>query len=46
MVNMVGKNMVLVELEDDAFIIEEGFFLPAIVTMQEKERVMRRIQND
>jgi ribonuclease J len=36
----VGKNMVLVELEEDAFIIEEGFFLPAVVLMQEKERVM------
>ena len=36
----VGKNMVLVELEEDAFIIDEGFYLPAIVSMQEQERVM------
>lgn len=36
----VGKNMVVVELEDDAFIFDEGFFLPAIVSMQEREKVM------
>lgn len=36
----VGKNMVVVELEDDAFIFDEGFFLPAIVSMQERDRVM------
>jgi len=36
----VGKNMVVVELEDDAFIFDEGFFLPSIVSMQEKEKVM------
>src|SRR3989344_3815599 len=36
----VGKNMVVVELEEDSFIIDEGFFLPAIVSMQEKERIM------
>jgi ribonuclease J len=36
----VGKNMVVVELEEDAFIFDEGFFLPAIVSMQEKERIM------
>jgi len=36
----VGKNMVVVELEEDAFIFDEGFFLPAIVSMQEKEKVM------
>jgi ribonuclease J len=34
----VGKNMVAVETEDDAFIFDEGFFLPAIVAMQEKEK--------
>ena len=32
--------MVVVELEDDAFIFDEGFFLPSIVSMQEKEKVM------
>ena len=36
----VGKNMVVVELEEDAFIFDEGFFLPAIVSMQEREKVM------
>lgn len=33
----VGKNMVVVELEEDAFIFDEGFFLPAIVSMQERD---------
>ncbi|MFA4960051.1 MAG: MBL fold metallo-hydrolase RNA specificity domain-containing protein [Candidatus Pacearchaeota archaeon] len=36
----VGKNMVVVELDDDAFIFDEGFFLPAIVSMQEREKIM------
>ncbi|MBT7251724.1 MBL fold metallo-hydrolase [archaeon] len=36
----VGKNMLVVELEDDAFIFDEGFFLPAIVSMQEQDRIM------
>ena len=36
----VGRNMTVLELEEDAFIFDEGFFLPAIVTMQERERVM------
>jgi len=36
----VGKNMVVVELEDDAFIFDEGFFLPAIVSMEERDKVM------
>lgn len=34
----VGKNMVVVETEEDAFIFDEGFFLPAIVEMQEKDK--------
>lgn len=34
----VGKNMVVVELEDDAFIFDEGFFLPPIVQLEEKDR--------
>jgi ribonuclease J len=33
----VGKNMSVVELGEDAFVFDEGFFLPAIVEMQEKE---------
>jgi ribonuclease J len=36
----VGKNMTVVELEEDAFIFDEGFFLPAIVSMQEREKIM------
>ncbi len=33
----VGKNMSVLELGEDAFVLDEGFFLPAIVQMQEKE---------
>jgi ribonuclease J len=36
----VGKNMVVVELEDDAFIFDEGFFLPAIISMEERDKPM------
>ncbi len=36
----VGKNMVVVELEEDAFIFDEGFFLPAIISMEERDKVM------
>jgi len=36
----VGKNMVVVELEEDAFIFDEGFFLPAVISMQERDRIM------
>jgi len=43
----VGKNMVVVELEEDAFIFDEGFFLPAIVSMQERDKVLteRRLKS-
>jgi len=43
----VGKNMVVVELEEDAFIFDEGFFLPAIVSMEERDKVMteRRLKS-
>ncbi|MEM4719350.1 MAG: MBL fold metallo-hydrolase RNA specificity domain-containing protein [Candidatus Pacearchaeota archaeon] len=34
----VGKNMTLLENKEDAFIFDEGFYLPAIVEMQEKEK--------
>lgn len=34
----VGKNMIVIETEEDAFILDEGFYLPVIVEMQEKER--------
>jgi len=36
----VGKNMVCVETEEDAFIFDEGFFLPAIVSMQERDDLL------
>jgi len=36
----VGKNMCCVEDGEDAFIFDEGFFLPAIVSMQERENVI------
>jgi len=38
--NEVGKNMTVVEYEDDAFIFDFGFYLPAIVSMTERDRVM------
>ena len=43
----VGKNMTVVELEDDAFIFDIGFFLPAIINMEERDKVMteRRLRN-
>jgi len=34
----VGKNMTVLETGDDSFIFDEGFFLPAIVSLDEKER--------
>jgi len=36
----VGKNMTVIELEDDAFLIDNGLYLPAIVGMQEGEKNM------
>src|SRR3989344_142798 len=36
----VGKNMIALELDEDAFLFDEGFFLPAIVTMEERDKVM------
>jgi ribonuclease J len=36
----VGKNMCCLETEEDAFIFDEGFFLPAIVSMEEREGVL------
>jgi len=37
--NEVGKNMVLVDLGEDAIILDAGFYLPAIASLQESERV-------
>lgn len=43
----VGKNMVVVELDEDAFIFDQGFYLPAIVSMQERDKVLteKRLKN-
>lgn len=35
--NEVGKNMTVIDLGDDAVIFDAGFFMPAIVEMQEDE---------
>jgi ribonuclease J len=34
-----GKNMTVVDMGDDAVMIDSGFYMPAIVEMQEQERV-------
>lgn len=34
----VGKNMTVVELEEDAFIFDCGLFLPPVVALEERER--------
>jgi len=36
--NEVGKNMTVIELADDAIILDSGFYMPAIVEMQEEEQ--------
>lgn len=37
--NEVGKNMTAVELKDDVILFDCGFYLPAIVELEENERV-------
>jgi ribonuclease J len=37
--NEVGKNMTAVEVDDDVFIFDAGLYLPAIVGVEERERV-------
>ncbi len=34
----VGKNMTVLELDEDAFIFDEGFFLPPLVKQQETDK--------
>ncbi|MEM4331045.1 MAG: MBL fold metallo-hydrolase RNA specificity domain-containing protein [Candidatus Pacearchaeota archaeon] len=34
----VGKNMTVAEFNEDAFIFDEGFYLPAIVQLEEREK--------
>jgi len=36
--NEVGKNMTVVETDDDAFIFDCGFHIPAVMELDEKER--------
>ncbi|MFH1290507.1 MAG: MBL fold metallo-hydrolase RNA specificity domain-containing protein [Nanoarchaeota archaeon] len=38
--NEVGKNMTAVELKDDVFLFDDGIFLPAIVGVQEREKIL------
>lgn len=37
--NEVGKNMTAVEVDDDVFIFDAGLYLPAIVGVEEREKV-------
>ncbi|MAH06907.1 ribonuclease J [Candidatus Pacearchaeota archaeon] len=37
--NEVGKNMVAIDLGEDVILLDGGFYLPAIVALQETERV-------
>jgi mRNA degradation ribonuclease J1/J2 len=34
----VGKNMTVLETGDDAFVFDQGLYLPAVVELEEKER--------
>ncbi len=36
--NEVGKNMTVIELQDDAIILDSGLYLPAVVELQEAEQ--------
>jgi ribonuclease J len=44
--NEVGKNMTIVELEDDAIIFDSGFYMPAIVEMQEEEEGVHQVYTE
>ena len=37
--NEVGKNMTALETGDDVLLFDDGFYLPAVVSVEEKERV-------
>lgn len=39
-----GKNMTVVDMGEDAVMIDSGFFMPAIVEMQEQERLEGQIK--
>ncbi len=44
--NEVGKNMTIVEIGEDAIIFDSGFYMPAIVEMQEEENNVRQEYNE
>jgi len=37
--NEVGKNMTVLEIDDDAIIFDAGIYLPAIVGVAEQEKI-------
>ena len=39
----VGKNMTLVEIGEDAFIFDCGLYIPAIVELEEKEKISGKV---
>lgn len=39
----VGKNMTAIEIGEDIFIFDMGLYLPAIVELEEKEKVSRKL---
>jgi ribonuclease J len=44
--NEVGKNMTVVDLGEDAFIFDMGVFLPAIVSLQERESQQQQVYSE
>jgi ribonuclease J len=44
--NEVGKNMTAVNLGDDAVVFDAGFYLPAIVELQEEEESKQQIYSE
>jgi len=42
----VGRNMTVVEIGEDAFVFDIGLYIPAIVELEEKERVSGKILED
>jgi len=41
--NEVGKNMTVVQVKDDVFLFDMGFFLPAIVELQEQDSTGKEV---
>ena len=39
--NEIGKNMTVIETDDDAFIFDCGFHIPAVMGLNEKERILK-----